>query len=119
VDFGRATRGCWRPPTPQKSASGSQDPHLPTLLRILWSAIIITPPWQTNRAQGAPDWLRQAGFWLFPKGWVSKVLIFPICLAGVVGGGQIGAESGRASRCMQQGGWVGGTLSFCICTAVR
>jgi hypothetical protein len=27
VDFGRATRG-WTPPTPQKSASGSQDPHL-------------------------------------------------------------------------------------------
>jgi hypothetical protein len=44
VDFGSATRG-WRPPTPQKSASGSQD------LRILWSAIIITPPRQTNRAQ--------------------------------------------------------------------
>jgi hypothetical protein len=28
------TRG-WRPPTPQKSASSSQDPHLPTLMRIL------------------------------------------------------------------------------------
>jgi hypothetical protein len=51
VDFGRATRG-WRPPTPQKSASSSQDPHLPTLLRIQRFAIIITstPPRQTNRA---------------------------------------------------------------------
>jgi hypothetical protein len=38
-------RGFWpryarlETPTPQKSASGSQDPHLPTLLRILWSAV--------------------------------------------------------------------------------
>jgi hypothetical protein len=47
VDFGRATRG-WRPPTPQKSASSSQDPHLPTLMRILRSVIIITLPRQTN-----------------------------------------------------------------------
>jgi hypothetical protein len=28
----------------------------------------------------------QPGLDIFPKGWVSKLLIFPICLAGVVGG---------------------------------
>jgi hypothetical protein len=58
------------------------------------------------------------GFWLFPKGWVSKVLICRFAYAGVVGGSQIGTESGRASRCMQQGGWVGGTLSFCMGSSV-
>eukprot|EP01047_Picozoa_sp_COSAG01_P013979 COSAG01_NODE_671_length_14345_cov_229.934728_7_plen_83_part_00 len=57
MDFGRATRG-WRPPTPQKPASSSQDPHLPTLLRIQRSAIIITPPWQTNRAQSRRERVR-------------------------------------------------------------
>jgi hypothetical protein len=61
---------------------------------------------------------RHTGFWLFPKGWVSKVLICRFAYAGVVGGSQIGTESGRASRCMQQGGWVGGTLSFCMGSSV-
>jgi hypothetical protein len=60
----------------------------------------------------------RAGFWLFPKGWVSKVLICRFAYARVVGGSQIGAESGRASRCKQQGGWVGGTLSFCMGSSV-
>eukprot|EP01047_Picozoa_sp_COSAG01_P004577 COSAG01_NODE_152_length_23937_cov_122.193976_7_plen_93_part_00 len=63
MDFGRATRG-WRPPTPQNSASGSQDPHLPTLMRILRSVIIITLPRQTNRAlPAAAATLLAAGRW--------------------------------------------------------
>jgi hypothetical protein len=54
----------------------------------------------------------------FPRGGVQKYLYADLPIAGVVGGGQIGAESGRASRCKQQGGWVGGTLSFCMGSSV-
>ena len=59
---------------------------------------------------------RRAGFYLFPKGWVSEVLICMYYFAWVVGGGQIGAESGRSSRCKQQGG---GCVVLCRSVSVQ
>jgi hypothetical protein len=48
-------RGFW-PRYARLETPHPHPPHLTTLLRILWSAIIITPPRQTNRALPRPNY---------------------------------------------------------------
>ena len=55
----------------------------------------------------------------FPRGGSQNLLNARFDHAWWVGGSQIGAESGRASRCTRAGGWVGGTLSFCTVPLYR